>query len=95
MSSTEKDTGHAGRTLRLPAPDGRVSQIHMRAVARLIDQWEADDENDNYSKGEAATDLRNAIAAICTCRALPHDRRCPSSRHTRVNPPGLTEDGQP
>lgn len=59
--------------LRLPAPDQRVSQLHMQAVARLLEAWDADAENDNYSKADAAADLRDALAATCTCRALPHD----------------------
>lgn len=85
--SDEIDHNRAGRMLTLPAPDQRVSHLHMQAVVALLDEWEADAEDDNYSKGDAATDLRNALAAACTCRALPHDRRCPARVRTS---PGRT-----
>lgn len=75
--TTETDHNRAGRMLNLPAPDQRVSHLHMQAVARLLDEWESREDDVDYSYADAAIDLRNALAATCTCRALPHDRRCP------------------
>lgn len=82
--TAEKDAARIARMLRLPAADERVSHLHMRAVAALIKQWEEDDaDSDDYTRAGAAEDLRRVIAGVCTCRDLPHDRRCP----TRVTPP--------
>lgn len=42
----------------------------LQAVDALLAHWEANDEDDNYSKGQAAEDLRAAFAGeVADCHA--------------------------
>ena len=69
------------------AADAAVAQVpqhddHARLAPELVSllgELDSDSENDNYSKGEAADAIRQALKAACGCEkgAPVHARRCP------------------
>jgi hypothetical protein len=82
-NSTEGMSPNGAMTEGSPAATTGEHDPHARLAPELVallDDWDANAEDDNYSKGDAANDLRKALTRACGCERglLPHDRRCPS-----------------
>jgi hypothetical protein len=70
--------------------------LRMGAVYAQIDRWDEEYDDDNYSQGQAADDLRAALTLTCICAVLPHTRRCPCHFHNRhAAPVPVAVDGAP